>query len=295
MEKLKKIEINDVEFNVDINLERYTTIKLGNIGSIAICKSESGLIDLIEYVSKERIKYHLVGWGANQVLLNSDKTLFIKLDFPFDRGVFNSNQSEFDLPASVPLNLLTSIAKKKGFSGWEIFTGIPASLGGAICMNAGTALGEIGQLIKSIRILKKDGSVYSYHCEKKSFRYRNNNFLEKGEIILSATMSHNGIDETICEKITNYLEYRNKTQPLKTKNCGSVFKNLDAHRAGIIIDSIGLKGFGTENIAVSTLHANFIENTGSGTAKEFQDLVDALGKEIERHSGLKFELEVKVY
>ncbi|MFT6631572.1 MAG: UDP-N-acetylmuramate dehydrogenase [Bacteriovoracaceae bacterium] len=295
MEKLKNVEVNDVEFNIDINLERYTTIKLGNIGSIAICKSEKGLIDLIEFLLKEKIKYHLVGWGANQVLLNSEKTLFIKLDFPFDRDIFNSNKTEFNLPASVPLNLLTSIAKKKGFSGWEIFTGIPASLGGAICMNAGTALGEIGQLIKSIRILKTDGSVYSYHCKKKSFRYRNNNFLEKGEVILSAIMFHNGIDEKICEKITNYLDYRNKTQPLKTKNCGSVFKNLDTHRAGIIIDSIGLKGFGTENIAVSTLHANFIENTGEGTAREFQELIDALGKEIERHTGLKFELEVKVY
>lgn len=295
MEQLKELEIPDVEINVDINLERYTTIKLGNIGSIAICKSESGLIKLIDSLLLRKINYHLVGWGANQVLLNSDKTLFIKLEFPFERDILNLSQNEFELPASVPLNSLTSIAKKNGFSGWEIFTGIPASLGGAICMNAGTALGEIGDLIKSVRILKLDGSVDNYICENKSFSYRKNNFLKQGEIILSAVIFHKGIDETIAEKITNYLEYRNKTQPLKTKNCGSVFKNLPAHRAGIIIDSIGLKGFGTENISVSTMHANFIENTGEGTAREFQRLISELSKEIERHSGLKFELEVKVY
>jgi UDP-N-acetylmuramate dehydrogenase len=295
MEKLKDLNFPGVDLHLDVNLERYTTIKLGNIGSIAICKNESSLLKLIQFLKIEKIGYHLVGWGANQVLLNSNHTLFIKLDFPFDREIFKSESKEFILPASVPLNTLTSVAKKFGFSGWEVFTGIPASLGGAICMNAGTALGEIGELIKSIRILKEDGTIYNYKCSTDSFRYRNNNFLKPKEIIISAVITHNGYDEKISKKITNYLEYRNSTQPLKTKNCGSVFKNLSEHRAGTVIDSIGLKGFGTENISVSRMHANFIENTGEGTAKEFQELVDGLKKEIERHSGLKFELEVKIY
>lgn len=295
MEELKNIIISDVEIKHNINLEKYTTIKLGNIGSIALCASEKGLIELIKILVEKRVKYHLVGWGANQVLLNSENTLFVKLDFNYDRNEINEAESEFNLPASIPLNTLTSIAKKKGFSGWEVFTGIPASLGGAICMNAGTSLGEIGDLIKSIRILRPSGEIYTYICNANSFRYRNNNFLKTGEVILSAIIKYNYLDPELSKKIDEYLNYRNSTQPLKTRNCGSVFKNLEKFRAGVVIDSIGLKGFGTENISVSTKHANFIENTGSGTAKEFQGMVSALGEEIERFTGLKFELEVKVY
>ena len=39
------------------------------------------------------------------------------------------------------------------------FLGIPASLGGPIFMNAGTALGEIGDLVKSVRILTETGEI----------------------------------------------------------------------------------------------------------------------------------------
>ncbi len=295
MEELNSLNIPDVEIKSKINLERYTTIKLGNIGSIAICKTEAGLKILVKTLLEKSIPYHMVGWGANQVLLDSEKTLFIKLDFPFERSSITEKENKFNLPASVPLNTLTTLAKKFGFIGWEVFTGIPGSLGGAICMNAGTSLGEIGDLIESVRILKPTGEIYSHICDKKSFRYRNNSFLKENEIIISAIIKHNGIDLGLNEKITKYLEYRESTQPLKTKNCGSVFKNLDEFKAGIIIDSIGLKGFGTENISVSLKHANFIENTGSGTAQEFQEVVTKLEQEIERLTGLKFELEVKVY
>ncbi|MDP7321249.1 MAG: FAD-binding protein [Bacteriovoracaceae bacterium] len=296
MDKLKKlVKIQDVNLRFDVNLERYTTIKLAKTGHIAICTSEKGLRELISHLKHYEIKYHLVGWGANQVLVNCDKTLFIKLDFPFDKNIFNTDSHIFELPASVSLGQLTSIAMKKKFKGWEVFTGIPGSLGGAICMNAGTSLGEIGNLIESVRVLRENGSIESYKCTNESFKYRHNCFLNSGDIILSAKIKHNGYDETIEQTIKEYLAYRKDTQPLTTKNCGSVFKNLPHHKAGVTIDIIGLKGFGTKNISVSMKHANFIENKGEGSAAEFKVVIDLLKQEIERHSGFQFELEVKVY
>lgn len=295
MEELEKLEIKDIDFRLKVNLERYTTIKLAGMGNIAICKTEQALKKLILELKKLKYTYHLVGWGANQVLLNSDKTLFIKLDFYFDSDSMTLESADFEIPASVSLNALISIASKLGLGGWNVFTGIPASLGGAICMNAGTALGEIGNLVKSVRIMKPNGEIFEYNCSLDSFSYRTNNFLNKGEIIISAKMIYKGIDKDIGSKISEYLEYRKKTQPLTTRNCGSVFKNLEDFKAGALIESIGLKGFGSKNISVSRKHANFIENTGNGTAKEFSEIISCLEEEIERYSGLKFELEVKVY
>ena len=162
-------------------------------------------------------------------------------------------------------------------------------------MNAGTSLGEIGSLIESVRIMGSDGNIKDIDCDASFFRYRNNNFLGDDEIILSAVIRHNGINKDITEKINDYLAYRKTTQPLTTKNCGSVFKNLEKHIAGKTIDLLGLKGFGPEHLTVSYMHGNFIENHAEGTAEEFERLVQALCSEIERLSGLKFELEVKVY
>ena len=109
-------------------------------------------------------------------------------------------------------------------------------------------------------------------------------------------MKHLGIDENIKTKIKDYLEYRKTTQPLTTKNCGSVFKNFDQkYKAGQTIDTIGLKNFGYENLKVSSKHANFVENYGEATAEQFKTLVDCLKIDMERYSGRKFVLEVKVY
>ena len=63
------------------------------------------------------------------------------------------------LPSSMPINVMTGKAIKLGLKGWEYFTGIPATLGGAIWMNAGTSLGEIGDLIKRVKILRRNGDV----------------------------------------------------------------------------------------------------------------------------------------
>ena len=296
MELISFKTIDGIEIFENVNLEKYTTIKLGAIGTIAFAKTLEALKELITKLRNKKINYHVVGWGANQVLLNCDNTLFIKLDFEFDRELFKEVHPEYYFPASVPLNQLSSHATKFGLKGWEVFTGIPASFGGAIFMNAGTALGEIGDLIKSVDIMRTNGEVYTYKCNKDSFSYRKNNFVKDGEIIIGGVIEHKGTSPEISEKIKSYLEYRKSSQPLRTKNCGSVFKNVsNQYRAGVSIDTVGLKGFGVKNLMVSDMHANFIENKGNAKSDDFKSLTDSLKQELERYTGLAFELEVKIY
>lgn len=289
-------EIEDVEFLENVNLSKFTTIKLGKVGSIAICRSETALMKAIEIITKENLKYHFVGWGSNQVLLNTIGTIFLKLDFENEQAEFNSQKELYSFTASTPLLKLTSMAMKFGLTGWEVFTGIPASFGGAIYMNAGTALGEIGDLITEVRVLKTSGEIVTYICNEDSFSYRKNNFIQPGEAILGGKIKHNGIDLSLKKTIKEYLEYRKKTQPLASKNCGSVFKNYDSqNNAGATLDRLGFKGYSLGDLRVSKKHANFIENTGNATSEQFKDLVERLGRAMEEQTGLKFELEVKIY
>ncbi len=285
-----------VELFQDINLEKYTTIRLNNKGSIALVSDLNSLKEVIRILLEENMQYHLVGWGANQIIHQTDKVLFIKLKLEFDRNYLSKVRDEYELPASVPLNILTSHAKKFNLSGWEVFTGIPASLGGAIFMNAGTNLGEIGSLVKSVTILTSQLEVKTVETSEESFSYRKNKFLSEGDIILSAKLIHNGIDLSIGQKITNYLDLRKSTQPLTTKNCGCVFKNYDeSHRAGQFIDVCGLKGFSLSGLRVSPMHANFIENDGTATSGDFIEMVELLKYQLDLFSGIEFELEAKVY
>ena len=72
---------------------------------------------------------------------------------------------------------------------------------------------------------------------------------------------------------------RNDTQPIKTKNCGSVFKNPPGDSAGRLVQAAGLKGARGRG-EVSPLHANFIVNEGGATAADVRRLIERVQAEV---------------
>lgn len=289
----------DVLVELDKDLQKYSTMRLKAKGDLLTVKTVEALSFLIGELYKRNIQYHILGWGANVLLPEVSPIPYIQLDFNFDRALLNEAQKSYSLPASVSLATLTSHANKFGLRGWEVFTGIPASLGGAIYMNAGTNLGEIGSIIKDVTVVDKTGQVKVIPITKDSFSYRKNHFVNPGDVIVWATLFHNGESPEISQKIKSYLEMRTKTQPLKEWTCGCVFKNHQDFerdltcRAGLFIDIIGLKGLTIGNLRVSPKHANFMENAGESTKEDVLQMIDVLKKELKLHTGISFETEVE--
>jgi UDP-N-acetylmuramate dehydrogenase len=295
-EIVKKIrQIADCELSLGHDLTSFTTFKLASKGDLIEVKSVSGLQQLLKLLTDEKKGYLVLGWGANQILPSECEDFIILLDFAFNLQEFNELKDEYELPASVGLNHLTGCAVKLGLKGWEVFTGIPASLGGAIYMNAGTNLGEIGSLIRKVKIVTPEGELREELITPSSFSYRKNHFVKKGEVIVGATIGHHGVDPHIPQKIKEYLEYRKSTQPLATKNCGCVFKNPAKDLpAGKLIDLLQLKGVGLGDLRISPKHGNFMENRGKADWDQFRSLVELINFEMDHFYGIEFELEVKI-
>lgn len=287
--------IDGCEYFPNLDLTKYTTFKLHSTGDLVEVKTIDALKQLLPLLKKQNKKYLVVGWGANQILPAKCEDLIVHLDFSFDSSYLDTQKEEYILPASLGINHLTGHAVKFGLKGWEVFTGIPASLGGAIYMNAGTNLGEIGKLVKTVTLITPDGILREEIINERSFSYRKNHFVGPGEIIVGATLVHLGIDQAIPQKIKDYLEYRKKTQPLATKNCGCVFKNpLKELPAGKLIDMLQLKGVGVGDLRISPKHGNFMENSGSANWDQFSSLVELINFEMDHFFGIEFELEVKI-
>jgi len=288
-------QIPDCELFLDHDLTTYTTFKLASKGDLIEVKSVAGLQSLLKILNLSNRGYLVVGWGANQILPSECHDLIILLNFPFNKQDLNELKDHYDLPASLGLNHLTSCAVKLGLKGWDVFTGIPASLGGAIFMNAGTNLGEIGKLVKKVTLVTPQGDLREEIISDESFSYRKNHFVKPGEIIVSATLTHFGVDPLIPQKIKDYLEYRKSTQPLATKNCGCVFKNpYKSLPAGKLIDLLQLKGVGLGDLRISPKHGNFMENKGQASWDQFKSLVELINFEMDHFYGIEFELEVKI-
>lgn len=289
--------IENLEFHERIDLSQYSTMKLKCEGRLAVAKSVEAVQKFVKKANQEKIAYRVVGWGANQLLVDNATFVYLYLDFPRDSKVFEQVSDEYELPASTSLAKLTSHAAKFGLSGWEVFTGIPASLGGAIYMNAGTNLGEIGEVIKQVRIVRSNGDLEEVVINDKSFSYRSNSICNEGDVIVSAKLIHRGIDDSIKSKITQYLKLRNDTQPLNQATCGCMYKNIDKHgmtcRAGLSLDIMGLKGLSLGGVRVSRKHANFMENYDNASRQEVLELSRIVQSELALTLGLNFELEVE--
>lgn len=290
--ELENVEGLDCRWNTD--LTSFSTFRLKSQGDLAIVHDEKALAVLLNVLRTQSRSWRMLGWGANQVLSPIETDVLIQLDFTHDPEVLAQACDEYELPASVGLNVLTAHAIKFGTKGWEALTGIPASLGGAIYMNAGTALGEIGALVKSVRLMNAKGEIREELMNPSSFSYRKNHFVQAGDVILSAVLTHGGLDTALPDKIRKYQEYRRQTQPLATKNCGCVFKNAAPTRqAGRLIDLTGLKGLTVGALRVSHKHANFMENTGGSSSEDFSELTRLINQQMKLHWGVTFELEVK--
>ena len=296
---LKLNSLKDVEVEIDKDLKKFSTMRLNAVGDLITVRSIDALKNVTKYLTNNRISYRVLGWGANLLLPKSSLIPYLQLDIEHDRDIFDKAQNEYILPASVSLATLTSHANKFGIKGWEVFTGIPASLGGAIFMNAGTNLGEIGSIVKKVKMITKEGLEKNIVINQHSFSYRHNHFVDPGDVIVEARLIHFGIDIAITKNIREYLEMRTRTQPLKEWTCGCIFKNATkiesgvTCRAGLFIDIIGLKGLTYKNLEISPKHANFMENRGESSIDDVLTMIEILQKELKLQTGVSFETEVE--
>jgi UDP-N-acetylmuramate dehydrogenase len=299
---LDKFLMNDeLTIELDKNLSKYSTMRLLSFGDLITVKNLHTLKNVVRTLTENKINYRIIGWGANVLLPEESKIPYLHLDFDFDKNILEQASNEYLLPASISLAILTAHANKFGLSGWEVFTGVPASLGGAVFMNAGTNLGEIGSVVTEVFIVNKFGEERMVIVDKNSFNYRKNNFIKDGDIIYQVRLKHFGQDEKISRKIREYLEMRTRTQPLKEWTCGCVFKNYEnidrgvTCRAGLFIDIMGLKGLTYKNLQVSLKHANFMENKGDSSYEDVLSLINILKSELKLQYGVSFETEVEFF
>jgi UDP-N-acetylmuramate dehydrogenase len=196
--------------------------------------------------------------------------------------------------AGVFLPKLISYVVSRGYRGLEFAAGIPGTIGGAICMNAGTALGEIGDIVESVGLLSPEGALVTRSGEELEFGYRTASIPE-GHLVLEARLLlRRDENKKIKARMTALLDVRKKHQPWGLPNAGSIFKNPREESAGRLIDSAGLKGRTVGDAQVSEKHANFIVNLGRAKAADVIALMEVVERTVLAVRGVRLEPEIKI-
>lgn len=193
---------------------------------------------------------------------------------------------------------LAFIAARNGFSGLEHTIGIPASLGGLVCMNGGSQRKNIGDLIESVTVLTPENEIRTDHVAECGFGYRQSRYQNSGDIILSATLRF--VQKRLYHEqrieMLKILRERSRKFPRKMPSCGSVFKSSpELYEAygppGKIIEELGFKGQMRGRIQVSPEHANFIVNLGGGSSSDVLDLVREIHSAVLLETGISMQPE----
>ena len=196
--------------------------------------------------------------------------------------------------SGVTLASLMRSTKELGLAGLEKLTGIPAHVGGAVAMNAGTRDGETFEFLTSLTLLEPTGEIVVWSKKNMKPRYRDGGL--DGRVVLHATWELREDDpNAIFQRFSESLKKRNATQPVSQRSVGCVFKNPPGDAAGRLIEAAGCKTLRNGGIEVSGLHANYFINSGSGTCAQFVELLEEVRKRVQSQSGVYLEPEVKFW
>ena len=194
--------------------------------------------------------------------------------------------------AGVTVPSLLRTAREQGLTGLEVLTGVPAQLGGAVAMNAGTREGETFDRLVSLTVIEPSGEIRVLGRGDLEPRYRDGGL--GARICVHATFELEEDDpKAIFGRFEEYLRYRNDTQPVTERSVGCVFQNPTGDSAGRLIERSGCKGWRRGGVSVSHKHANYFVHDGDGTTADFVALVHAVRDRVREESGVELELEVK--
>jgi UDP-N-acetylmuramate dehydrogenase len=179
-------------------------------------------------------------------------------------------------------------------SGLEFAIGIPGTLGGAIKMNAGAFNHSISEVLNQVRTVGKRGIIKILQRDELLSKYRTSCVAED-EVVVEVEMElKKEAPEFIKDTADFYREWRKTHQPAKVRSAGCIFKNPTGLHAGKLIDELGLKGLRHGDAMVSDVHANFIINRGSATARDILTLMEKIQKRIFEERGVELIREVEV-
>lgn len=289
--ELNSAQVGDILF--DEPLAKHTTWKIGGPADVLIVPSgKEQLVKTVKLLHKHGIPWTTIGRGSNLLVMDKGiRGVVIKLGKGLDDLHFED--TTIRVGGAYSFVTLSIKAGKEGLTGLEYAGGIPGSVGGAVYMNAGAHGSDVSRIFKEAEIVLETGELVRYSASEMQFSYRHSILHEVRGIVLEATfVLEHGDRKEIAAALASYKDRRLKTQPLQLPCCGSVFRNPPNDYSARLIEEAGLKGYRVGGAEISTLHANFIVNTGQATARDVLTLIDEIKQTIQSKYGISLVPEV---
>lgn len=273
-----------------VELRDLTTWRIGGRSAALALPTEQAAADAIGFLDDQGIDRFVLGRGSNVLASDSGYGGVVLLpggDLETVSWLRGSEGCEVRAGAASSLPRLAGAACMRGAAGLGFAIGIPGTVGGAVCMNAGAYGSSLGDLVTEVTALGPRGSATVLGQQDCFFDYRSSRFQGSGMVITSVCLSLAPAPPgSLRAEAVAILRKRRESFPLRSPSAGSVFRRpLGGPPPGFLIERAGLKGTRLGGAVVSQIHANFIVNDGGATSSDVAGLIrivrDAVRKEFD--------------
>jgi UDP-N-acetylmuramate dehydrogenase len=279
-------------FLTNIPLAPFTSIRVGGEAKYFFEPADDvGLSQALLWGRNTGTKTFIMGQGTNLIVGDHGfQGLVIRLGNKFSGIEWKDTKAKVK-PGELLQNLIMQ-SVERGFAGMEYLSGIPGSVGGAVCMNAGAFGQTTSDTVVSVISLSGAEKIMRAR-ENLQFDYRQSVFSHSDEVIIQAEFNFTAGDAGYLPKeAERTFIKRQEKQPYDEPSAGSIFKRPKGNFAGTLIEKSGLKGKQIGGAKVSEKHAGFIVNTGKASAKDIRTLISVIVDEVEKKQGVRLETEV---
>lgn len=198
------------------------------------------------------------------------------------------------------------VARKAASEGLDLtfLRTIPGTIGGAVRMNAGCYGSYMADVLQTVTVVLRDGTVVDMPAADLAMAYRSSTLPEGAVIVGGTLLAPTGDADALNARMDDQLKKRDETQPTKDRTAGSTFRNPagfsstgkadDMHdlKAWKVIDDAGMRGATIGGAVMNIKHSNFLTNAGGATAADLEDLGEQVRKKVYDSSGITLEWEI---
>ncbi|MCA6069982.1 MAG: UDP-N-acetylmuramate dehydrogenase [Endomicrobium sp.] len=272
------------------SLSKHCSFKIGGRADFFIeIPNEQSLLEFLKNVGG--YKFYVLGCGTN-VLFSDEgyRGAIVSLTGQF-KEISVCGEEIFCGSGALISNVL-NISLKYNLTGLECVAGIPGTVGGAVCGNAGSKDKWIDSVVGNVEVyegLKKE----VINKKKIIFSYRKSNLTNCIVTNVNFVLKKDTENDSLSV-VSDNIKRRLESQSLDIPNAGSIFKNPDGYSAGKLIEEVGLKGTYSGSAQISKLHGNFIINTGGASSKDVVFLIELIKEKVKEKFNLALETEIKI-
>lgn len=276
----------------DESMSRHTSWRVGGPADVFLQPCSEKELALFLSMWPQSLPVHWVGLGSNLLVRDAGVRGAVISTKKLPKKIDRIDALNVSAGVGVPCTTLARQLLRWDLGPSEFFAGIPGSLGGALTMNAGAHGHETWDIVKSVRLISRDGQVIERAASDFDVSYRTVTG-QANAWFISAELEFDADYRPSRERMQQLQDKRRDTQPLGLPSCGSVFRNPPGDHAANLIERAGLKGHRIGGAEVSPKHANFIINAGGARASDIESLITTVADRVQAVHGISLHHEVR--